>query len=165
MSERMSGTRYGDATEDDARLAPGWSLSHAMPPAALFGANGMRFGPDGRLYVTQVFGSQITALDPESGMGCVVSPNGGGVVGPDDIAFDSKGNWYATEVLSGRVAAGTPDGKTQVLADNLLGSNGITVHGDRIFMDEFRRGGRMFELFPDGSAPQRGRILARPAYE
>ena len=36
-------------------------------PSPLFGSNGMRLGPDGWLYVTQVFGSQITAINPATG--------------------------------------------------------------------------------------------------
>lgn len=150
----MSTTRYGDDAASGAKLASDWSLGHAVPPCALFGANGMRFGPDGQLYVTQAFGSQITALDAESGAARVVSPVGGAVVAPDDIAFDTKGIWYATEVMSGRIAAGMPDGTTRVVADNLPAANGVTAHGDRVFMDEFRPGGRMFEVYADGSAPR-----------
>ena len=44
-------------------LAEGWSLERLTPPSRLYGANGLRTGPDGRIYVAQVVGSQISALD------------------------------------------------------------------------------------------------------
>ena len=50
----------------------------------------MRLGPDGWLYVTQVFGSQITAINPATGEKKIISPRGGAIVSPDDLAFDSK---------------------------------------------------------------------------
>jgi sugar lactone lactonase YvrE len=62
---------------------------------------------------------------------------------------------YVTEVMSARVCARTPDGNVRIVADNLPGANGITVHQDRVFIDEFRRGGRIFELYPQsGRAPR-----------
>ncbi|MBI3303847.1 MAG: SMP-30/gluconolactonase/LRE family protein, partial [Deltaproteobacteria bacterium] len=121
----------------------------------LFGANGMQFGPDGRLYVAQAFGSQITAINITSGSLEIISPLGGPIVAPDDVAFDSQGAMYATEVMSARVCARTPSGTVRVIADNLPGANGITVHQDRVFIDEFRRGGCVFELYPHTSRAPR----------
>ena len=43
--------------------AEGWRLERLTTPSRLFGANGLRTGPDGRVYVAQVTGSQISALD------------------------------------------------------------------------------------------------------
>ncbi|MCS6926711.1 MAG: gluconolaconase [Candidatus Binatia bacterium] len=138
-------------------VAAGWQLTHLTPPSGLFGANGMQFGPDGRLYVVQAFGSQVSALDPNSGVCQTISPVGGPIVAPDDVAFDSRGVMYVTEVMNGRVSARTPDGQVRVIADNVPGANGITAYQDRLFMDECRPGGRLFELYPDGRAP---RLLA-----
>ena len=45
-------------------VAEGWRLERVTAPSRLFGANGLRTGPDGRVYVAQVTGSQISALDP-----------------------------------------------------------------------------------------------------
>ena len=73
-----------------ASVAAGWRCTQLTPPSALFGANGMRIGPDGRLYVAQAFGSQISAIDLDSGAVSVISPQGGPIVGPDDLAFDSR---------------------------------------------------------------------------
>lgn len=136
------------------RVAAGWKCDQLTPPSALFGANGMRIGPDGRLYVAQAFGSQISSVDLSSGAISVVSPQGGPIVAPDDLAFDSHGTLYATEVMSARVCARSPDGDLRIIADNVTGANGITIHRDRIFMDECRPGGRLWELFPDGRAPR-----------
>jgi sugar lactone lactonase YvrE len=135
-------------------VASGWKCTQLTPPSALFGANGMRMGPDGKLYVAQAFGSQVSAVDPVSGAVEVISPKGGPIVGPDDLAFDSKGTLYITEVMSARVCARSPNGESHIIADNVLGANGVTVHQDRIFMDECRPGGRMWELYADGRAPR-----------
>ncbi len=115
----------------------------------------MQFGPDSRLYVAQAFGSQVTAIDIEDGRMETISPPGGPIVGPDDVAFDSHGNMYVTEVMSARVSMRSPSGEVRVVADDLPSANGITVYRDRVFIDEHRRGGRLFELYPDGSRAPR----------
>ena len=38
--------------------------------------------------------------------------------------------------------------RLRIVNDDLPGANGITIHNDRVFIDEFRRGGRIFELYP-----------------
>ncbi len=139
----------------EPQAAAGWRLTGLLPPSGLFGATGMSFCPDGRLYVTQAFGSQITAVNTTTGGLEVISPLGGPIVAPDDVGFDSRGTMYVTEVMSARVCARTPDGKVRIVADNLPNANGLTVHQDRLFIDEFRGGGRVFELYPyDGRAPR-----------
>lgn len=150
----MNPGRYPTSAATTARATPGWSLGTALAPSALFGANGMKIGPDGELYVAQAFGSQISALNPETGAARTIVPVGSAVVAPDDLAFDTHGVLYITEVMSERVSARMPDGTLRVIADNVPVANGITTHGDRIFMDEFRVGGRVLELFADGRAPR-----------
>src|SRR5215475_3077453 len=125
--------------------AKGWSLERLTPPSRLFGANGLRTGPDGRIYVAQVVGSQISALDVGTGRLESVSAKGGDIIAPDDVAFDPRGNLFATEVMDGRVSVREPDGATRVLRDDLPCANGITVHGDRLFVNECREGGRLME--------------------
>ena len=92
-------------------LAEGWSLNRLTQPSRLFGANGIRTGPDGRIYVAQVSGSQISAIDVETGAIEVISPKGGDIVGPDDLVFDPEGNLYATEITEGRVSVRAPNGR------------------------------------------------------
>jgi sugar lactone lactonase YvrE len=137
--------------------ADGWRLERLTAPSRLFGANGLRTGPDGRIYVAQVTGSQISALDIETGRLDTVSPKGGDIIAPDDVAFDPSGNLYATEVMDGRVSMREPGGATRVLRDDLPCANGITVHGGRLFINECRDGGRLVELDRNGAIV---RILA-----
>ncbi|TQS43495.1 SMP-30/gluconolactonase/LRE family protein [Cryptosporangium phraense] len=127
-------------------LAGGWSLDRLTPPSRLFGANGLRTGPDGRIYIAQVSGSTISALDVETGELETVSAKGSAIVGPDDIAFDADGNLYATEYYQGRVTVLDTRGNTRVLRDDLPGANGITFHQGRLFVNECRIGGRLLEL-------------------
>ena len=81
--------RFG--AEPTVSTAKGWTVSRVTAPSTLFGANGMRIGPDGRLYVAQAFGSQVSAIDIASGAVTTISRIGGPIVGPDDLAFDSRG--------------------------------------------------------------------------
>jgi sugar lactone lactonase YvrE len=136
-------------------LSKGWRLERVTPASALFGANGMQFGPDGRLYVAQAMGSQVTAIDTTTAALDHIAPNGLAITGPDDVAFDADGNLYATEVMSARVSRRRPDGRIDIVAGDLPSANGITVFRNRLFIDEHRPGGRLFELYPDGSRPPR----------
>ena len=135
-------------------MAEGWRFERLTPPSHLFGANGMRTGPDGRIYVAQVSGSQISALDPANGAIEVISPLGGAIVGPDDLDFAPNGDIYATEVLDGRVAVRAANGATRVLRGDLPAANGITFHQGRLFIDECRFDGRLLELDLNGGAPR-----------
>jgi sugar lactone lactonase YvrE len=148
----MQGARYTAATS--IGLAEGWSLTRLTPPSRLFGANGLRTGPDGRVYVAQVTGSQISALEVATGALETVSAKGGEIIAPDDVAFDPRGNLYATEVMDGRVSVRGADGRTRVLRDDLPSANGITVHQGRLFIGECRVGGRLLELDLDGGEPR-----------
>ncbi len=141
-------------TAGEPIAAAGRKIRHVVNPSPLYGSNGMRLGPDGWLYVAQVFGSQITALDPATGRTRIVSPRGGPIVSPDDLDYDSKGVMYITEYLNQRVVARMPNGEVRVISDQVPGANGITVYKERVFIDECRAGGRLLELFPDGRTPR-----------
>ena len=135
-------------------LAEGWSLERLTPVSRVFGANGLRTGPDGRIYVAQVTGSRISALDVGTGQLETISAMGSEIVAPDDVAFDPRGNLYATEVMDGRVSVRGVDGRTGVLRGDLPCANGITFHQGRLFIDECRMGGRLLELDLGGGAPR-----------
>ena len=135
-------------------VAEGWRLARVTPASRLFGANGLRTGPDGRIYIAQVTGSQISALDPRTGQVGSVSAKGGEIIAPDDVAFDASGNLFATEVMDGRVSMLDTAGRTRVLRDDVPSANGITIHRDRLFIGECREGGRLLE-FDLGGAPPR----------
>jgi len=135
-------------------LAEGWSLKRLTEASRLFGANGLRTGPDGRIYVAQVSGSQITAIDPQSGATEAISPMGSDIVAPDDLVFDPQGNLYATEITEGRVSVRTPKGETRVVYGDLPVANPITFHQGRLIAGECRVGGRIMELDLNGGAPR-----------
>ncbi|WP_280381944.1 SMP-30/gluconolactonase/LRE family protein [Nocardia wallacei] len=147
-----TGARYRSTAP--ITLAAGWSLERLTPPSRLFGANGLRTGPDGRVYVAQVAGSQISALDLATGDLETISARGGDIVAPDDLAFDAEGNLIVTEYMDARVSVRGTDGRARVLRADLPGANGITVHRGRLFVDECRLGGRLMELPLDGGAPR-----------
>ena len=140
--------RYAFSTP--ASLAEGWSLERITQPSRLFGANGMSTGADGRIYVAQVSGSQISAIDVDSGLVETISPQGGDIVAPDDLVFDADGNMYITEITEGRVTKRDTKGRCTVLQSDMPCANPITVHQGRLFAGECRPGGRLMELNPNG---------------
>lgn len=149
-----TGSRYPATTPV---VAAGWRCARVTPASRLFGANGLRTGPDGRIYVAQVTGSRISALDLATGELATVSATGADIVAPDDVAFDGNANLYATEVMDGRVSVLDTTGRSRVLRDDLPCANGITVHRGRLFVGECRDGGRLLELDPNTGAQ---RLLA-----
>ncbi len=135
-------------------LAEGWRMERLTEPSRLHGANGIRTGPDGRIYVAQVSGSQISAVDVNTREIETISPMGGDIIGPDDIDFDDRGNLYATEFTEGRVSVREPNGRTRVVYGEIPGSNPITIYKGRLFAGECRLGGRIMELNLDGGPPR-----------
>lgn len=144
--------RYIPATA--AKLADGWSLQHLTQPSRLYGANGIRAGQDGRIYVAQVSGSQISAVDIETGLVESVSPMGGDIVAPDDLVFDDAGNLFITEITEGRVSMLKPNGESKVIYGDMPCANPITMYQGRLFAGECRPDGRILELSLNGAAPK-----------
>ena len=151
----MRSGRYTAATGEN--LAEGWTLQRLTAASRLFGANGLRTGPDGRIYVAQVSGSQVSAIDVATGAVEAISAMGGDIVAPDDLVFDPHGNMYVTEITEGRVSVRAPNGVTRVIYGDMPVANPITFHNGRLFAGECRIGGRIMELDLDGGAP---RIIA-----
>ena len=135
-------------------VAEGWSIERLTPPSRLFGANGLRNGPDGRLYVAQVSGSQISAVDVDTGVVESISAKGSEIVAPDDLAFDADGNAYITEVLNARVSMLDARGRSRVIRGDMPIANGITMYRGRLFIGECREGGRLMELDLSGGEPR-----------
>src|SRR5688572_26504593 len=105
-------SRY--AVHTPVTAAEGWTLEHMTPPSRLHGANGIATGPDGRIYCAQVPGSQVSAIDVDSGELETISGMGSEIVAPDDLVFDEIGNMYLTEITEGRVCMRTPAGEVRV---------------------------------------------------
>ena len=148
----MQDVRY--KAPNPPRLAEGWTFKRETPASRLFGANGIRTGADGRIYVAQVSGSQVSVVDPDTGLVEAYSPKGGDIVAPDDLAFDGDGNLYATEITEGRVSMRAPDGTTKVIYGDIPCANPIEFHDGRLIAGECRPGGRIMELSRDGGAPR-----------
>ena len=148
MTDRW--TTYGGPTP---KLAAGWTLETIAGPSRLWGANGIVWGEDHELMVTQVFGSQVTAIHVDSGHHRQFAALGEGINAPDDGAFGHDGTFFATEPINATVSARRPDGSYHTLRDDLPGANGMAVSHDRrrLFVDEFRPGGRLLELDPAGA--------------
>lgn len=132
----------------------GWAIHRMTPASRLASANGIRTGADGRIYVAQVAGSMVSAIDVDTGVIETISPNGAGIVGPDDLAFDEAGNLYCTEITMGRVSMMTPKGEYRVVHGDMPVANPITYHQGRLIAGELRLGGRIMELDRDGGAPR-----------
>lgn len=143
-------TRYGGHVVDQLGVAPGWSWTQVAPPSSLVGANGLVFGPDGDLYVAEGHGSEISAINTRDGSVRNISRSDDPIECPDDLAFGADGTMYVTEFALGRVSMRHPGGEVSVLDADVPSANGVTTHGDRVFVDEFRPGGRIMELYPDG---------------
>ena len=135
-------------------VAAGWSLERLTQPSRLFGANGICTGLDGRVYVAQVSGSQISAIDIDSGEVEAISPMGGDIVAPDDLVFDREGTLYATEITEGRVSMRSPNGTTRVILGDMPCANPIAFHDGRLYAGECRPDGRIMELNLNGGAPR-----------
>jgi len=151
----MTDSRWTTYVDAPTTVAAGWRLDTVVAPARLWGANGIVWSPDDRLMVTQVFGSQVTAIEVRSGVHQPYAPLGGGIAAPDDGAFGHDGTFFATEPMNATVSARLPDGTYRTLRDDLPAANGMTVSTDgrRLFVDEFRPGGRLLELDPAGERP------------
>ncbi|WP_338054255.1 hypothetical protein, partial [Streptomyces spiramenti] len=130
------------------RVEPEWVLRRLNAPSRLWGANGIAFGPDGRLYVAQYLAGMISALDPASGDIEPVVPPGGPVRSPDDLAFAADGSMYVADLVPGRVWRRDPAGGLTLVTADVPVVNGITCVGDRLFVNEMRPDGRLLEVGP-----------------
>ncbi|WP_254049866.1 SMP-30/gluconolactonase/LRE family protein [Novosphingobium sp. TH158] len=137
-----------------AEVAEGYSLSRVTAPSRLSGANGMRTGADGKLYVAQVSGSRVSTVDPDSGEVRALTAIGGGITAPDDLVFDDAGNLYCTEITLNRVSVLEPNGKARVLQGEINTANPITFHQGRLIVGELTLDARIMELDRNGGAPK-----------
>ena len=136
-----------------ASAAEGWEIERLTPPSRLYCANGLRTGRDGRVYVAQVAGSQVSAIDVDTGDIETISPIGGAIVGPDDLVFDDEDNLYVTEITENQVRVLRPNGTSDVIAD-LRVANPITYHQGHLIAGELVMGGRIVEIDRNGGAPR-----------
>jgi sugar lactone lactonase YvrE len=132
----------------------GWQVRRLVEANPLWGSNGIAFGPDERLYVAQYLAGQVSAVDLASGDVEVIVPPAAPVQAPDDLAFGPDGSMYITDLLPGRVWRRDRHGDWTLVADGLRMPNGIAFAGERLFVNEMIRDGRLLELFPAGGEPR-----------
>ncbi len=152
-------SRWSHYEEYEPRPGAGWTLTTIVAPNQLYVSNGIRIAPDGRLWITEVNGDQISAWDPATGRLDIADPMGSPMEGPDDLVFDSAGTCFVTETLNNRVSLRAGE-RYQVLLDDTIAPNGIALDPatDRLFVDEMREGGRVLEL--DRHELNRYRVIA-----
>jgi sugar lactone lactonase YvrE len=135
-----------------SRTAEGWTIARLTPPSRLHGANGLTTGADGRIWVAQVPGSMVSAIDPDSGAIETISPMGGAIVAPDDLVFDEAGNLYLTEITEGRVAMRDAKGAVRVLLGDFPVANPITYHQGHLYAGQCQMDARIVEIDRNGGA-------------
>lgn len=112
-------------------------------------ANGMMFGPDGRLYVCQNARKRIVAY-AKDGAESVVAED----VGSNDLAVNRKGEIYFTEPQTKRVWFVDATGNKRVVHEGIDFPNGVLLSADQslLYVADYR--GKWvwsFQVQPDGS--------------
>ncbi len=132
-----------------AVAAPTGGILHQGSP--MHGSFGLRFGPDGNLYICSFSG--LFVLDPTRGeMVGYLGPESG-VVTPEDVNFGPDGSLYWASMFTGYVGRRQPDGTTttQMVAPFV---NPIAFSPDgRLFVSEPWFSDTLFEVDPALSAP------------
>ena len=119
--------------------------------AKIAGVNGIHFGPDGLLYAASVAGSDISVIDTNAKKIIKTYGLSDGVIGPDDVAFNSKGEFYWTSILTGEVAGFDVNGNKVIAGNPGVGVNPITFSDDdRLFVAQCFYDNGLFELDPKG---------------
>ncbi len=143
------------AEQPTYRIEPGYSIEQIVAGSGFHTANGVAFGPDGRLYVASVSGESIFALDIATGAITVeVGPFSGEC---DDLLFAPDGDVISTAFIEGAVRLHKADGSATDLATGLPGINSIalTRDGKRLFAGQVFLGDGLWEIDLAGFAPPR----------
>ena len=113
------------------------------------GANGLMFGPDGRLYACANGKKAIVAYDA-SGQGSVFADG----LNSNDLVVNHKGDVYVTDPTNRRVYLIKPNGEKKIVEDNIERPNGITLSPDQSLLLVADTRGQFvfsFQIQPDGS--------------
>jgi sugar lactone lactonase YvrE len=120
-------------------------------------ANGMMFGPDGKLYVCQVGKKRIVAYDP-AGKEEVIADG----TESNDIAVAHNGNVYFTDPAGRRVCLIDSGRKLQVVDTGITQPNGIRLSPDQTLLYVADTRGQFvysFTVQPDGSLTNKQRYF------
>ena len=118
------------------------------------GANGLMFGPDGRLYACQGRNRKVVAYDVNTGRSEMAAED----IACNDLAVLPDGRMYVTEPDEHRVWLVTP-GKNKMLVDTSIERpNGVILTPDQsqlIVADTKGRTAFIFRIEPDGKLSHR----------
>ncbi len=138
-----------------ACASSGYALEQIVEGSGFHSANGLAFGPDGRLYVASVMGESIFALDLKTRTIEVEVPPSPGEA--DDLVFTPDGDMIWTGLLEGIVRVRRKDGSIEDLASGIPAVNSIALTRDdkRLFVGQVFLAEGLFEIDLAGAKPPR----------
>jgi gluconolactonase len=121
------------------------------------GANGMMFGPDGRLYTGATRTRQIVAYDP-TGTAQVLTED----MPVNDLAVNVKGDLYFTDTANKKVWLLPKGGTPRVVDEGIESPNGVLFSPDQTLLyvsDYVGQLSWVFQIQPDGSLAYKQRYF------
>jgi gluconolactonase len=121
------------------------------------GANGLMFGPDGRLYAGASRSKQIVAYDASGKVDVLASD-----VGSNDLAVNVKGDLYFTDTANKCVWLIPKGGKPRVVDEGIDAPNGVLFSPDQTLLyvsDYVGQLSWVFQIQPDGSLAHKQRYF------
>ena len=121
------------------------------------GANGMMFGPDGRLYAGATRTKQIVAYDM-AGKTELIADN----ATVNDLAINVKGDLYFTDTAAKRIWLVPKGGQPRVVDEGIDSPNGILFSPDQSLLYVSDYVGQLswaFQIQPDGSLSHKQRYF------
>ncbi len=129
-------------------------IEHATGKVTVFkedtgGANGLMFGPDGRLYACQSGRKRIVAYSPDGAESVVATD-----VESNDLAVNARGEVWFTDPANKRVWFVDAQGAKRVVNEGLQFANGVVLSPDQSLLavaDSRTKWVWSFQIAPDGS--------------
>ena len=154
----------GDVFFSDMRAGKIYRIEHATGKVGVFkedsgGANGLMFGPDGRLYACQNGRKRIVAYAPD-GTETVLAEG----VSSNDLVVNASGEVCFTDPSEKRIRFIDREGRQRVVHEGIGYPNGIVLSPDQSILtvaDYSSRWVWSFSVDPDGSL-RNGRPLLPP---